>query len=121
LGGLTWTDERLGTTLELGGTFVHWYQPHVWSEITRYNLEVIPSAQVKQVQWITDGQLRTGSHKQFRTLLEKSFEPLMRDSEKLLPDPYNPDDQPSFSAHDHQSVADYLDNLNLPQEKHDLL
>ena len=27
IGGRTWTDDRLGTSLELGGTWVHWVQP----------------------------------------------------------------------------------------------
>ena len=31
IGGRTWTTERLGRTLELGGTWVHWTQPHVWA------------------------------------------------------------------------------------------
>ena len=28
VGGRTWTDRRLGHDLELGGTWVHWVQPH---------------------------------------------------------------------------------------------
>ena len=40
LGGRVWTDHRLGRDLEIGGTWLHWVQPHVWAEITRYGLEV---------------------------------------------------------------------------------
>jgi hypothetical protein len=35
VGGRTWTDRRLGHDLELGGTWVHWVQPHTWAEMTR--------------------------------------------------------------------------------------
>ena len=31
VGGRTWTDHRLGHDLELGGTWVHWVQPHAWA------------------------------------------------------------------------------------------
>src|SRR5215467_13940857 len=43
VGGRTWTDRRLGHDLELGGTWVHWAQPHSWAEMTRYGQEVIRS------------------------------------------------------------------------------
>ena len=45
LGGRTWyKDDALpGRTLELGGTAVHWFQPHVWTELTRYRLELVES------------------------------------------------------------------------------
>jgi monoamine oxidase len=40
VGGRTWTDRRLGHDLELGGTWVHWVQPHTWAEMTRYGREI---------------------------------------------------------------------------------
>ena len=43
LGGRTWTDHRLGEDIELGGTWVHNLQPHVWSELTRYGLGTVSS------------------------------------------------------------------------------
>ena len=43
VGGRTWTDRRLGHDLELGGTWVHWVQPHTWAEMTRYGREVTRS------------------------------------------------------------------------------
>jgi hypothetical protein len=41
LGGRTWTKEFAGHKVEMGGTWVHWTQPFVWSEVQRYKLEVI--------------------------------------------------------------------------------
>jgi glycine/D-amino acid oxidase-like deaminating enzyme len=40
IGGRTWTDSFAGKSVEMGGTWVHWLQPHVWSEITRYGLSI---------------------------------------------------------------------------------
>jgi monoamine oxidase len=35
LGGRTWNASWAGTSIEYGGAWVHWHQPHTWSEITR--------------------------------------------------------------------------------------
>src|SRR5699024_8739552 len=36
IGGRAWTEERMGRPLELGATWVHWFQAHIWTEIMRY-------------------------------------------------------------------------------------
>jgi monoamine oxidase len=41
LGGRTWSDTFAGSSIELGGTWVHWLQPHIWSEITRYDIPIV--------------------------------------------------------------------------------
>lgn len=38
IGGRTWTAKVLGEEIEMGGTWVHWCQPHVYSELHRYGL-----------------------------------------------------------------------------------
>jgi pseudooxynicotine oxidase len=38
LGGRTFTSEFAGKEADMGGTWVHWLQPHVWSEIRRYGM-----------------------------------------------------------------------------------
>ena len=48
VGGRTWTDRRLGHDLELGGTWVHWVQPHTWAEMTRYGREITRSPAVEE-------------------------------------------------------------------------
>ena len=40
-GGRTYTSTFAGHHVELGGTWIHWSQPNVWSEKDRYGLEVI--------------------------------------------------------------------------------
>jgi len=39
-GGRTFTSEFEGKTVDFGGTWVHWLQPHVWAEIKRYGVEL---------------------------------------------------------------------------------
>src|SRR5689334_18476887 len=38
LGGRTWTSRFGETPIELGGGWVHWHQPHTWSELLRHGL-----------------------------------------------------------------------------------
>ncbi|EXK26216.1 hypothetical protein FOMG_17186 [Fusarium oxysporum f. sp. melonis 26406] len=51
IGGRTWTSDIAGYPFEMGGTWVHWQQPHVFSELSRYRME----AQLDESQDYTDG------------------------------------------------------------------
>ncbi|KAH7354713.1 putative flavin-containing amine oxidase [Rhexocercosporidium sp. MPI-PUGE-AT-0058] len=39
IGGRTWTADVDGEKIEMGGTWVHWAQPHVFCELQRYGLD----------------------------------------------------------------------------------
>jgi phytoene dehydrogenase-like protein len=39
IGGRTWSSNVGGYPFEMGGTWVHWFQPHVYSEISRYGMK----------------------------------------------------------------------------------
>ena len=43
LGGRTWSADWDGIPIEYGGAWVHWHQPHTWSEITRARLRATTS------------------------------------------------------------------------------
>src|SRR4030095_298760 len=47
LGGRTFTSEFAGHQVELGGTWIHWTQPFVWSEVQRSTLEVTETPEIK--------------------------------------------------------------------------
>lgn len=40
LGGRTFSSEFAGHKVELGGTWIHWTQPFVWSEVQRYGIKL---------------------------------------------------------------------------------
>jgi len=40
LGGRTFTTKINNEKYEIGGTWIHWSQPHVWTETTRYGLSI---------------------------------------------------------------------------------
>lgn len=63
LGGRTFYEhaDSLGRSVEMGGTWVHWLQPHVWAEMTRYNSEIIESigaAAPEEVIYRTQGEMK---------------------------------------------------------------
>jgi monoamine oxidase len=39
IGGRTWTSNIEGFNYEMGGTWIHWEQPHVYSTISRYEMK----------------------------------------------------------------------------------
>ncbi|HDR9494402.1 flavin monoamine oxidase family protein [Burkholderia stabilis] len=44
VGGRTFTSSYEDHRLELGGTWIHWTQPNVWNEVSRYGLGLVESA-----------------------------------------------------------------------------
>jgi monoamine oxidase len=113
IGGRTWTDERLGRRLEMGGTWVHWLQPHTWSEITRYGQEVEPSPRSETVFWISDGAVHRGSPDEFDALIERGMDRLAEDSRAWFERPYEPLRRADLDRIDHLSVTDYFAGLDL--------
>lgn len=61
VGGRTFTNKFAGDQIEMGGTWIHWSQPHVWSEITRYGLSLkeSPGATADMTSWIAAGKLHS--------------------------------------------------------------
>lgn len=39
IGGRTWSSNIEGYPYEMGGTWIHWFQPHVYREISRYGMK----------------------------------------------------------------------------------
>ena len=61
LGGRTWTAEWRGHRIEYGGGWVHWHQPHTFSEITRAGLTVELSDDPEVTAWYVGDDRRTGT------------------------------------------------------------
>jgi monoamine oxidase len=90
LGGRTWIDRRLGMDLELGGTWVHWIQPHVWAEISRYGLGIVSSPTAERAVWLVDGTRHEGAPAELFAILEEGSAPAVADSATVFPRPYEP-------------------------------
>lgn len=132
IGGRAWTDERIGgRALEMGATWVHWMQPFVWTEITRYRQGIHPSPDVDDACWLAGGEVRTGTEteldERLSRLQEKIFEgsreffPYPHDPLALLTDPScDPELRDKFLKADVGSVLDGLREAGFPREEIDL-
>ncbi|WP_059170684.1 NAD(P)/FAD-dependent oxidoreductase [Bacillus sp. FJAT-27445] len=121
LGGRTWVDRRLDSDLEMGGTYVHWHQPHVWAEITRYGLEVVFGPKPKKVYWISGGTARCSTVEAYRNKIKDVAGKLMSESLKYLPLPYQPLHSPLIKEIDGKSAEQFMIEFGLTEEEYDIL
>lgn len=86
VGGRTWTDFRLGHSLEMGGTWVHWVQPHTWAEVTRYGREIVRSPKAEEASWLlADGSRTSGTLEEFMKLITPAHDGLFKDVSEIMP------------------------------------
>lgn len=117
-GGRTWVDRRMGRDLEMGGTYVHWFQPHVWAEISRYNLEVVKVPKLNESHWIADGKLISGSQQELFEKVGAGMKIFLEDTLKYFPRPYEPfHNEKEIRKIDHLSVADRLREIESRVDK----
>jgi monoamine oxidase len=121
IGGRTWTDSRFGLPLELGGTWVHWTQPHVWAEITRYGLEVTRSPLPERAYWHAGGRSHEGTPDELLALFDPGMTAMLADSREWFDRPYEPFLRADFAALDGESVLDRIATLDVAGDERELL
>ncbi len=122
LGGRTWTASWDGREIEYGGGWVHWHQPHTWSEITRAGLAVDLSEDAEETGWFVGEERRTGTIGERDAIAKRGWDRFVAGSEHYLPQPYDPllrrDELAKIDA---LSVAERIDQLDLDAEERDVL
>lgn len=121
IAGRTWLEPRMGRDLELGGTWVHWSQPHVWAELTRYGIGVVPAPNFEKAYWHADGRLHEGSPGELMMLLDGPNRDFLAPSRQLVPFPYEPLSNPAVKEADRLTVAEKIDELELDPVSDDLM
>lgn len=123
LGGRTWTKpSELGRDLEIGGTWVHWIQPHVWAEIVRYDLEIVSSPDPEKAYWVSEGTVKEGTPDDLFGLLEEGMNLTTANAMSYFPNPHLLDTtSPKLKAVDEISIRTKLDELSLSAEQTELL
>ena len=122
LGGRTWTSELAGVDVELGGGWIHWLQPHVWAETTRYGIEVTESPEPDRCVWLVDGERRSGDLAEFDALLDRGVERFCAGFEDVLDHPYDPlRAAEAVESIDDLSEQDRLERLELSAEERAIL
>jgi monoamine oxidase len=117
LGGRLWTDRRLGQNLEIGGNWLHWTQPHVWAEVTRYGLEVSRGPRSEETFWLAGNEVRRGNLDDFMSLINPGMTRLLADTMKWLPRPYEPLTLENLAEVDQYNLQEILDKLDLSEDE----
>ncbi|WP_421107392.1 flavin monoamine oxidase family protein [Streptomyces sp. NEAU-S77] len=117
IGGRTWTDQRLGRDLEIGGTWLHWIQPHAWSEVTRYGLAVTRGPRSEETYWLAGDEVRRGTLDDFMNLINPGMTRLLEDTMKWIPRPDEPLTVRRLADVDQFNLQEMLDELELPVEE----
>ncbi len=121
LGGRTFTSGFAGTDVELGGAHVHWFQPHVFAEMTRYGIGFTPPPEPSRWSYISEGRMYDTTVEDLLPRMNELFDRVFADAVATLPLPYQPlalGD--AVTAVDHLSMQDRLDQSGLTSEEHDL-
>ena len=122
LGGRTWTAPWNGSEIEYGGAWVHWHQPHTWSELTRAGLRVNLSHNAERASWYVGEERREGRMAERDAIARRGWDRFVEGVETALPLPHDPlfaiDELARF---DRLSMAERMAQLGLSAEEHDVL
>jgi len=121
IGGRTWLTERMGLELELGGTWVHWTQPHVWAEMRRYGLAVAPSPTPHVAYWWDGAQGVQGQPSEFMELLDMPNRLLTEDARHVFGQPFAPLDSDLLEEMDGVRLLDRIAALELNDAERSVL
>ena len=122
LGGRTWSSSWDGIPIEYGGQWVHWHQPHTWSEITRAGLGVEIAGDAEVASWFVGDARRSATMEERNAIVERGWNRFVEGVDDALPNPYDPlGASDRLERFDHQSVAERLAELDLTQEEEDVL
>jgi pseudooxynicotine dehydrogenase len=118
LGGRTWTAPWQGLDIELGGGWVHWHQPHTWSEIVRAGLEVEIGQETELAAWYVGDERRTGTIAERDAIAERGWNAFVSGVEEVLPLPHDPLARiDSLARLDRMSIVERIDELELTAEE----
>ena len=122
LGGRTWSAEWQGLPVEYGGAWVHWHQPHTWSEITRAGLRVVLSGDAERAAWHVGAERREGTMAERDEIARRGWDRFVDGVHAALPSPHDPLlALAELERFDRLSIAERLADLELDDEEHDVL
>ena len=90
LGGRTWSAGWNGFAIEYGGAWVHWHQPHTFSELTRAGLSVAVSGDAGRAHWHVGAERRTGTIAERDAIARRGWDRFVEGVREALPQPHAP-------------------------------
>jgi pseudooxynicotine oxidase len=122
LGGRTWSTDWAPARIEYGGAWVHWHQPHTWSELSRAGLAVTLGDDAEVAGWYVDGERREGTIFERDAIARRGWDAFVDGVQTALPLPHDPLfalDQ--LSRFDRLSIAERLEQIALSHEEREVL
>jgi pseudooxynicotine oxidase len=108
LGGRAHTVEYDGMSVELGGAWVHWLQPYVWSEMCRYGLLISETPEPATANLFVDDQPHAMTVEALDELVVEAGDRIIGDARSAFERPYDPGSW-DLGAIDSLSVADRIE------------
>jgi monoamine oxidase len=122
LGGRTWSAVWNGFPIEYGGAWVHWHQPHTFSELTRAGLSVAVSGDTGRAHWHVGDERRAGTIEQRDAVARRGWDRFVEGVREALPQPHAPlAALPALVRFDRLTIAERLAELELDEEERDVL
>jgi pseudooxynicotine oxidase len=122
LGGRTWSAAWNGFRIEYGGAWVHWHQPHTFSELTRAGLTVSLSDNAGRAHWHVGDERREGTIAERDAIARRGWDRFVEGVREALPAPHDPlYALPKLAGFDRLTIAERLEELELDQEERDVL
>ncbi len=122
LGGRTWLAPWRDTSIEYGGAWVHWHQPHAWSEITRAGLAVTFGDDAELAGWYVDGERRSGAVGERDAIAARGWDQFVDGVREALPNPHDPlRELDQLERFDRLTIAERLAQLELTEEEREVL
>ena len=119
LGGRAWFKEWNGQQIEYGGGWVYWTQPHVWAEITRYQLDLFerpgwPKSSDDPMRVLVGDEVVTNTLKENMAQLFPLVDSFADMAHALFPQPFNPHiNMAQIEKYDHLSSIDRANEFDL--------
>jgi pseudooxynicotine oxidase len=122
LGGRTWSAVWNGLAIEYGGAWVHWHQPHTFSELTRAGLTVSLSDNAGRAHWHVGDERREGTIEERDAIARRGWDRFVQGVREALPQPHDPlYALPTLASFDRLTIAERLEELELDDEERDVL
>lgn len=120
IGGRAWTDEHFDRKLEMGGAYVHWMQPHLWTELTRFGLDIYRVPHTEKVYWVTEGKVRSASTEEYSEIVIDDIQKIMAKANEYLEQPFKATETEAFLALDHMTIPEFFAQFDLTEEQRDI-
>lgn len=124
LGGRTFYSSFGDRKVELGGTWVHYTQPHVWAEVMRYGMEIVETpgvAHPERVMWLSEGKVLELPVQENWNLLKDALDRFHEQTPEVFDRPFVPRMKEAGNRLDHLSIADRMAQMKMSPAQRDLM